>query len=202
MGNAGQFVHANDESLSITDNASLSTGDIDFTFACWIYWDDIDNGGFNQGIATKGLGSGEGEWYLYMSASDDKLKFVIDANGNQTGLTSVSSPSTVSAGQWSFVVCWHDSVNDTVNIQIDNGTVQSTATGGSAPSDRAGVFQIGRWAATGEGWNGRIDEAAFWKKILTTQERSNLYNSGAGNTYNSSGTCTSYVRRTMFPLFD
>jgi len=31
--------------------------------------------------------------------------------------------------------------------------------------------------------DGRVDEVGFWKRVLTAQERTNLYNAGAGNTY-------------------
>lgn len=41
LGNAAQFTAANSESLSHADNASLGTGDIDFTVASWVYFDSL-----------------------------------------------------------------------------------------------------------------------------------------------------------------
>ena len=32
-------------------------------------------------------------------------------------------------------------------------------------------------------WDGLIDEVGFWKRILTAQEKTNLYNAGAGLAY-------------------
>ena len=38
---AGQFTAANSEYLSHAHNSDLSTGDIDFTFAVWVYADSL-----------------------------------------------------------------------------------------------------------------------------------------------------------------
>jgi hypothetical protein len=80
-------------------------------------------------------------------------------------------------------VAWHDSVGNTINIQVNNGTADSAAHNlgvfyGTAP------FAIGaRDAAAADYWDGLIDEVGFWKRVLTADERTTLYNGGNGLAY-------------------
>ncbi len=50
-------------------------------------------------------------------------------------------------------------------------------------NDGAGEFQVGAISSTSLWWNGSIDEFGFWKRVLTSQERTDLYAAGAGLTY-------------------
>ena len=181
QGNAAQFTAANAESLSIADNADLSTGDIDFTLAAWIYFDNKADG---WGAASKGgLGAGNSEWEFQYNLGADRIQFTISVNGTavakSVNANALGSPAPAT---WYFVVMWHDASANTINIQVNGGTVDSTATGGNAPIDRAGAFRIGLVDGASY-WNGRLDEVPFWKRVLTAQERADLYNAGAGNTY-------------------
>ncbi len=179
VSNAAQFVRANSTYLNIADNAALSTGDIDFAFACWVYLDTI-NPGNDMRILGKGPAAGTREYTLDFEDSTDKFVFQVGGSG----LARADSFGALSTGTWYFVVCEHDSVANTVSIQVNNGTIDSTAFVGG-PSDTAGDFRMGinentqSFSALG----GRIDEAGFWKKTLIAQERTDLYNSGNGQTF-------------------
>lgn len=175
IGNAGQFTSASSEYLNSTDNASLSTGDIDFTFATWVY---LDTKGANRRILAKTNNVASSEYILTYRSATDRFDFTIADGAIQADANNLGSPS---ATTWYFIVCWHDSVANTLNIQVNNGTADSSATGGTAPSDTAFDFQIGRTA--GEYMNGRIDDTAFWKRTLTAAEKTQLYNSGNGYSY-------------------
>lgn len=181
ISNAGQFTSANSETLSRADNASLSTGDIDFTVAGWVYGDTLPSGG---GIIQKGNGAAAHEFDLFFRGTGTAFAFRI-ANGTLLAQDNTIVPP--STGTWYFVVGWHDSVADTVNVQVNNNTAVSTATTGVAPTDTAAAFIIGRSVVSTVFWNGRIDEVGFWKRVLTATERTNLYNAGAGVTYPFTG---------------
>lgn len=184
VGNAAQFTSANSESLTRNDNASLSTGDIDFTVAAWVY---LDSKAARQTIATKGGGGAPGsdEWVLdYLNSSDRFRFFTGGASYKIATANNLGSPSTAT---WYFIVAWHDAAADTVNIQVNDGTVNSTATTGVAPSDTTQQFKIGQYGASFY-MDGRVDEIGFWKRVLTAAERTALYNSGNGRTYPFTGT--------------
>ncbi len=180
VGNAGQFTRANTEYLSIADNADLSTGNIDFTIAAWVYADTSPNPGAFNVIASK-ENQPPNEWTLGWVQSSNRIVFRIWNPGDL--LLPANSLGIPSTATWYFIVAWHDAAADTINIQINNGAVDSIGTGGAGPSDTTATFQIGDIGlGSGNSWNGRIDEVGIWKRVLTAQERADLWNNGLGNT--------------------
>jgi hypothetical protein len=199
VGNAAQFTRANSEYLSHADNASLSTGDIDFTIACWVY---LDSKPGDMGIVIQSTATSRGYALKWENGNALYEFFVGNGSSGIIGDIEATTFGTPATGVWHFVVAWHDSVNNTVNIQVDNGTVDSTSTSGAA-GDSTADFNIGANASgTVQFFDGRIDEVGFWKKVLSSQERTDLYNGGSGNTYNPAGTCTVPFNSRMFALFD
>lgn len=176
---AAQFTAANSESLSAADSAALSTGNIDFTIACWVY---LDSKATRETIATKGGGgaSTSDEWILDYLNTSDRFRFF--TGGGSYKIATANNLGSPSTETWYFIVAWHDAAADTVNIQVNDGAIDSTATAGVAPSDTTQGFKLGQYASSLY-MNGRIDEVGFWKRTLTTQERTNLYNGGAGLAY-------------------
>ena len=181
QGNAAQFTRANSESLSITDNAALSTGDIDFTIAAWVYLDSKPGAGMT--VASKDA-SGQREFALDWLNTSDAFRFFITNNAGTFRIIP-DSIGAKSASTWYFLVGWHDAAANTVNIQINNGTIYSLATSGTAPTDTTSDFRIGASGVAGfEGYfDGRIDEVGYWKRVLTSDEKTALYNGGSGTTY-------------------
>lgn len=181
---AAKFTRANAEYLSIADNADLSTGDIDFTIAAWVYLDSAADDSV-LGVLAKDDSTTNREYHLALlkvSGTNSFVRFRVFANASTSGFVN-SSVNPLATGTWYLLVAWHDSVNNTVNIQINNGTVDSTSYS-SGGNDSITRFDIGLSHQDGSSfWNGRIDETGFWKRVLTAQERADLYNSGAGNTY-------------------
>lgn len=175
IGDAAAFVAANSEYLSRTSNASLQAGDADFAIACWLWLDTTADG---RGLAGKWLASNQ-EWILWEAGGN--IRFFVSADGS--GLTAVSVPEPA-AGGWHLLVAWHDSVANTINIQLDNGAVASAAHAGGAFVGSA-AFALGTNldAPTNYGWDGRIDSVSFWKRVLTSDERAALYSAGAGLDY-------------------
>lgn len=179
VGNAAQFTAANSEFLSLADNADMSTGDIDFTFAAWVY---LDSKAVRTILSKVGDGSTNNTEYLLRYINTvDRFQFFVSSGTVMTILPadSLGSPLT---GTWYFIVAWNDSVNDTINIQVNNGAVDSLSHVGGG-QNTAQDFRIGALNPANDHWNGRIDEVGFWKRVLTAQERADLYNAGAGTTY-------------------
>ena len=183
VGNAAQFARANSEHLSILDNIDLSTGDIDFSFACWIYLDSKTN---SSSILGKWTGLADQREYLliYLGGATDRFHFVVSGDGNGTQSKNINADTfgAVPTGVWIFVVFWHDATANTVNISVNNGAVDSAAhTFGVF--DGTGDFNIGATEAAFDFMDGRIDAVGFWKKVLSAAERTELYNNGNGLEY-------------------
>lgn len=177
QGNAADFERDNTEYLSIVDNAGLSTGDIDFTVGGWVKNESLTN--TNTVIAKRD--DSDYEYSLGTSNTGPNHQFFFQINAPVT----VYEGNAISTGVWYFVVAWHDATNDLIYIQVNNGTAASQATGGSAPSDTTAPFIIGNnnVSATPRPHDGLIDELFFYKRILTADERTWLYNAGAGRAY-------------------
>jgi hypothetical protein len=190
---ARQYTAANSEFHYIGDNAALSTGDIDFTIAFWI---NVDSLGANRYCVSKvGYANGQGEFLVGVADTNVLFFRVYDGTwATAVGYVAAATQGAISTGNWYFVVAWHDSVANTVNIQVNAGTVDSAATTGAVGDSTASLF-IGAVGSneTGGGnfTDGRIGPTMFWKSagggggVLSAAQRTALYNAGAGLTYES-----------------
>jgi hypothetical protein len=178
--NGADFESGNSEFLEITDNTALSTGDIDFSVSAWA---NLESTGANRTILSKSDSSSVGEYELYYNDSSSKFEFIL-RNSSGTTVCTATDTTVISTATWYFVVAWHDASGNTCNIQVNNNTATSAAESGTV-SDSAANFRVGARYTTEElFFDGIIDEAGFWKKVLSSAERASLYNSGNGDTYN------------------
>ena len=181
-GAAAQFTAANLEWLS-SDSGALSMGDVDCTFAAWVYLDSKSGHRTILGKYAANGGDADSEYLLrYISTTDRFQIGVVGSNGVFVPLhaDAFGSPAT---GTWHFVVAWHDSIANTINIQINNGTVNSLTHSLGVQSKAAG-FALGRPGQFhGQYMDGRLDAVGVWKRVLTAGERTTLYNAGAGREY-------------------
>jgi hypothetical protein len=147
----------------------LQTGDIDVTIAGWVYADTFGDFRVNFG---KG-----GEFYVNAGsgAGNNNLRFVIN------NFRVATSATELSTGTWYFVVGWRDSANLEIRISINDGAYDS---GVDDPITTDGnPFVIGAYHDGTVPFNGRMAYVGYWKRVLTADERTWLYNAGAGRTY-------------------
>ena len=178
--NAAEFVATNSEYLSISDNANLSTGDVDFTIAGWFY---LASKTLGRDLVMKWGTSGNFEYALVYNDSSDRFEFYVSSTGsNAVGAVgdNLGSPSTAT---WYFIVAYHDSVGDVIGISINNGAANTTAYSLGVFNSSAD-FALGTRLPTISNYHdGRIDETGFWKRVLNSSERGVLFNNGNGMTY-------------------
>ncbi len=178
---ARDFESGSGELFLLADNAALSTGDIDFSLAAWV---NLESKAASQTIVAKGDNGSNGEFFLYYNSGSDVFRLAVASGAGFANITEVSastfgSPSTAT---WYFVVAWHDATANTINIQVNDGTADSTGyTFGSY--DSALWWSIGSLGFAAQTFDGLIDEVGFWKKVLTAGERTWLYNTGSGRSY-------------------
>lgn len=172
-----RFTHA--------DNADLSTGDIDFSVQAWVKFADLST---TRTVMCKGDGLADDtatEYALYGNSSNE-IHFRVGKNGATFG--DVAWSATVSTGTWYHVVGWHDSVNNQVGIAVNAGTAV-TGAWANGVNDTANALVIGDDSnvLSNRIMSGSIDEVGFWKRVLTSGERTSLYNGGAALAYSSFG---------------
>lgn len=199
VGNCRDFERGNSEYFSLADNADLSTGDIDYTLTAWFNPESLPGNYITYAIATKGTSTGnQREYTVFLTTSSGvtTLQVMVSSAGTAATQVTVTSSATPTAGSWFFVVIWHDSTANTINIQVNNGTVDSTSHS-TGSFDGTGPFSIGSFGGFANRFDGLIDEVGFWKRVLTSQERTDLYNSGAGLAYPFSVATTNRRRRLL-----
>ena len=179
---AADFEKGSSEFLEIADNAELSTGDIDFTFAGWVMLESKT--GSNMNIVSKHESATNREYRLFFQQSSNRFVFqVFDNAGTIIGSAVANQLGSPALATWYFIAGWHDSVNNQVGIQINNGAADTAATSGVI-ADKSANFRMGAQNTSETSfWDGLIDEFGFWKRVLTPQEISTLYNSGNGLAY-------------------
>jgi hypothetical protein len=168
---AALFVSTNSEYLSRADNASLSSNDTDLTLGTWVY----DTGSNYRGLISKwdDAYSTTSEYNLYLQPNNGAYFYVKDT---------VVGSDVITQNAWHFVLAWHDKTADKIYIQVDDGTVYNTDFSAGLV-DGSSALTLGAISTAGNYYSGRMDEAFIYKRVLTADERSWLYNSGSGRTY-------------------
>jgi len=179
LGNGADFELASTDYIWTSANQQLNIESHSFTIATWIKIESYSGSG---AIATMWNGTNaQSSYYLYTDAADSKVKFY-SITGTGTGGQSVFSSATVSTGAWHFVVADYNRESHSLNLQIDNGTIATTALTNIPIETATNAFVIGSHNGGGNYYDGMIDEMGVWKRTLTTQERTDLYNGTTGNT--------------------
>ena len=178
VNDAGNFVAANLEVLSLASPNNLSDADRDFTFATWVYLDSPS--GFS-GIARAGSSTAATahNWLLLYDVSSSRFQFYVVDNVTWK-LVTANNFGAPSASTWYLLIGEFDAVAGTIGLSVNNGTMDTT-TGVSTPSSTSRNFELGLYSTYY--WDGRIDEAAYWSRLLTTDEKSELWNSSNGIGY-------------------
>jgi hypothetical protein len=190
---ARDFEAGNSEYFSRADNADLSTGDVDFSFAAWVKFESL--GGFPV-IASKYGSGADREWFCFLNSTggggDGTLLFrVTDSVGGSTTV-SASTFGALSTGTWYHVVVWHDATANQIGISVND--TANTAAHSTGLNNGAAVFALGLTAGGGGHFDGLMDEAGFWKRVLTSGDRTALYGAGSGIAYPfSGGAATTYT---------
>lgn len=186
VGNGANFDRVSSQYAAAASNASLQTGNIDFTGWFWINIGalSISAGGslvlMQKGASGSG-GAGNYEYsVLYSGTGVDRFRIFMSSGGSEGGGNdAVFGP--VTANIWNFVVFWYDSVNNLIGLQINNGTA-TTFSWAPGPQTVAGPLNIAGQGAV-QNIQGIMDEIGFRKRLLTDAEKAVLYNYGNGRTY-------------------
>ncbi len=173
------FLSDNDAFYSIAETPAFVL-DSDKTFTFWIKNNPITlNNGYYLAKAHP-ADINDIEYGIGRVNADDEISFqVTDAILGHNAVTNTSTTN-----HFTFVVAWYDHANKTIGISVnltnENTLVMAdvalTGLGysnyfGFAPSDGAA------------GGNTILDEVSIWNRLLSFQDKSNLYNGGLGQPF-------------------
>jgi hypothetical protein len=165
-------------SLSRASGADVSPGNVDFTLAFWVRFDAIPGA---ADVLGKWAGGGQLEYDVYLPGPFNHLQFICSTTGSDFPAVAAATFGLLSATTWYFVVAWHDAAANTLNIQVNNGAVDSAPHAGGVFQGSTALLLGG--SNFGAPMDGRLDEVALWHRVLTSDERTALYNGGAGLAY-------------------
>jgi hypothetical protein len=178
-GSAGQFIRANSEYLSVAHNPTLSLSNTSFTISLWAYFDSLTD---YRMLASKYRDVPPREFYIEYAPNVSRLRFWM----NYSSVIAANALGAPSAGTWYFLVCWFDMTAGTMNIQINNGGINTLNGASAADADaQATPFLLGARNDNGvhDHMDGRLDEVGLWRRVLTAGERTELFSSGVGLPY-------------------
>lgn len=175
---ASQFTAANDETLSVADNASLSMGaGVRMSQTGWFYRDS-NNPVLEHGIVCKGGANPTSLEYNLTFNRVTNLRPTFEVS-NGTLNAKVTWGANLSLNTWYFYHVYYDGVN--IGISINNGTAVTTAYTGDI-QDSTNPLVFGSQGSTND-HDGRIAAVGLWKRVITAAEVTTLYNSGLGLVY-------------------
>ena len=171
--NNGAVFNGTSQWLSIADEAGLRYSSTQaFSISFWFKLDDTTG---VQTIISKwdNDATKDQEYVIYMNGTT--LEFVV--NGDTAKTVKISS---LSADTWYHCVATA-ATNKVLNLYINAGT-PATKTSTNGFLTNYSEFRVGQNTGTNY-FDGIIDEIGFWNRVLTSDEVSELYNSGNGLQY-------------------
>lgn len=151
-----------------------------FTFTCWCKFNAVE--GDNGRILSVWIGSDDQRSFVFGKDPVGNVVLSVSKNGlaGTGNVFSTFSPSGVTQGDWHFCACWYNKDNGEIGVQLNE--VASTSITETIFVSTVN-FQVGRYNTSDGLFNGQVDELYCWNRVLTTEERAELYNSGAGKFY-------------------
>lgn len=178
---AAQFLAAEQQYLSIADNASLSFGDEDMGGIRWVKL--MDKSATYTILGKWNAGGNDREYLLLYDASADRYAIWVSSDGTVTQELDADSFGSPVAGEWNMIYWYHDAGTNELGISVDDGTVD-TVSYFSGINDGASTFCIGAShnGATGHA-NALIGPGGIWRSVPGASIVTSVYNGGAGKQY-------------------
>lgn len=179
---------AQQQYLYAADSTSFATGDIDWWLAGWFYLTSVAS---RQVLIGKSNVGTQSEYVLqFVTSPDPRFVLSVSADGDSFVSATASAYGAPTVDTWHFLLGWHDSVNNTINLRAGTTAAASTAHSTGTKNSTA-RFQIGVAQDIAFYFGGRADCVAFGKSPVggiagvVSALHASLYNGGAGKTYAS-----------------
>lgn len=166
------------------DNTGHSMGDIDFEICFWLKMIAFAGVGSTTPLVGKWQ-SGDLEYAVRLPGGyPASIRFQFSVRNTANSATATLTASTFglpSTNVWYFLNVWHDSVNNLLGIRVNNGSEDTLAHSGGV-RDGTANFTLG-YQDSATGGEVYLDSVSGFKRLLTSTERTAMYNSGNGLDY-------------------
>lgn len=153
-----------------------------FTVAALVKFNSIDE---NHEIISKWT-TEDGGWRLFFNFAEGEISFMVQSPGG-TAATSQNFP-VIATGQYYAILAWCDASIGKIYVQVDHNSVAISETAvGFAINPTLALLVAGAGShcdLTTNPLNGSIKQASYWNRILTANERNELWNNGDWLDYN------------------
>lgn len=180
-------------SRSEVDSRTLSTGNVDFWVAGWVYPSAVSS--LEAIICRYNYGAANArEWVLQLVSGE--TSFIVSPDGTSTNSKEVRGPF-VSAGVWSFVFAYYDAVNNLLSIRVNGGSFVTPVSGPGGVAVNMAPLTISQRLNNGspaDPFGGSMDQLCFGASPVggIANVRNTiadaLYNGGSGIAYNQLST--------------
>lgn len=176
---AAIFNRAAEEELEASAD-TVYDGFGDFSISCWLKTTSADNGmvcsKYNSAV-------GDGIYIGINGDAANKASFSI-SSALGTEYVVVRNTTNINGGAWQHIVVTRtgNTVKIYYNTSDETTAVSSAGTVDANISVSAINFKIGGAIVAAHNLTGSVDEMGIWTKVLSTNEITDLYNGGAGNT--------------------
>ena len=180
---ARDFERDSSEYFSTADSAALSLdSDQAFTLAIRAQWESTP-GSAAYALISKD-NTTDREFVLYWQESGSIRWAVWDSGGNITQLQySGLTDGNPTIGTPYTIIVWHDPVANELGISLNDGTPQ-TLSYSAGTRDTAAPFQVGAGiGVSANHFDGLLGSVAYWKRVISSAERTQYYNGGSGVAY-------------------
>jgi trimeric autotransporter adhesin len=170
------------------DGSNDFMGSIDATFEIQAMsvsvWVNTTQTGETSGIVDNYYWTSDG-WSVEIGGEWDNngtAVFHLNDGANELNLYKYPGGTSIRDGNWHLIVATFSGTS--ANLYVDN-TLEATASWNHTITyDAANRFTLGSRSAGGQLYfAGSIDEVGVWTRVLTSDERTELWNSGTGITY-------------------
>lgn len=178
--NATLFTRSNSQYLARATASALQLSGTDFTVCGWVNLTTITQD--FVGFCCHGQATGlTRSWQVYMGAvATPTLACSVYPDGTNGGGPVDSNFGSLGTGTWRFVIAEYTFSTSTLGVSTNLGTpVTSVRTDNFVST---GQFGFGWREDPGGGYelDGALAMWGFWKRLLTSGEKTTLYNSGNG----------------------
>jgi len=189
--------------------ANVSTSDVlsqEISFNIWVY----HTGGnsyratiIESAVISQGSPGNRGSWHgISIEINDGILRAFLAGDSTSLEAFSLADTVTFPENQWVMVTLVANRTNGPGssaflyknNTQVDSSTANTFVSGIDSQFDIPDGYRLGSFREADDRYfDGRMDSASLWTKLLTSTERDDLYNAGAGIEYPFTGITTPTV---------
>lgn len=173
---SGQYLQTN---APAAPSPSIATGD--FTIAGVFKTSNSQYGIISRNGSSAGS---DRQFFVNLDNPTGTAYFAVSTNGTSNAAL-VTGPAGLNDGNLHDYIAWRDTAGNTINLQIDGGTVFSATFSGATAiysTTDPGIILHGIGSSTYV-TGGVADATGIWNRMLTSTERTNLRNGGAWRSY-------------------